>query len=235
VDGPTDRPRQELRQRWRLVVRRSAEAPALTQRELAEAWELAVQECGLPVAWTDAATPRLRLSFAAPLPLGVIGEAELIDVFLTERVPTWRVREALDGRLPAGWALVDLYDVWPAGPPLAGRVVAADYRMELAAAAGDAMTVAAGVARIMSASELPRERLKGGGTVRYDLRPLIDEIAVVESGPPVVVRARTRFDPELGTGRPDEVLAALAEAAGAPLEATAIIRERLILADDPPR
>jgi radical SAM-linked protein len=214
------------------VVRRSADAPTITQRELAEAWEVAVQECGLPVAWTDAATPRLRLSFAAPLPLGVVGEAELIDVFLTERLPTWRVREALEGRLPTGWALVDLYDVWPAGPPLAGRVVAAEYRMELAAASGDATTIAAAAARMMSAGQLPRERLKSGGTVRYDLRPLVDEIAVVESGPPVVVRVRTRFDPELGTGRPDEVLAALAEAAGAPLEAVAIIRERLILADD---
>jgi radical SAM-linked protein len=216
-------------------VRRSAEAPGLTQRELAEAWEAAVRESGLPVARSDAATSRLRLSFAAPLPPGVIGEAELIDVFLTERLPTWRVREALDGRLPPGWALADLYDVWPAGPALAGRVVAAEYRMELATAAGDATTVATAAARMMAAAELPRERLKGGGTVRYDLRALIDEIVVVEGGPPVVIRARTRFDPELGTGRPDEVLAALADAAGVPLEAAAIVRERLILADDLPR
>ena len=48
-----------------------------------------------------------------------------------------------------------------------------------------------------------------------------------------LVRMRTRFHPELGTGRPEEVLAALAEAAGHPLIAEAIIRERLILADDP--
>ena len=215
-------------------MRRSAEAPALTQRETVEAWEAAVQRGGLPVAWTDAATPRLRLSFAAPLPLGVIGDAELIDVFLAERLPTWRVREALDGHLPAGWALVDLYDVWPAGPALAGRVVAAVYRMHLATGASPT-TVATAAAQMMAARELPRDRLKGGGTVRYDLRRLIDEIAVAEAGPPVVVRARTRFDPELGTGRPDEVLAALGDAAGAPLEAEVIVRERLILADDTPR
>ena len=57
---------------------------------------------------------------------------ELIDVVLTERWPIWRVRNALTDRLPAGWRLVDLFDVWLAGPPLAGRVVAADYRIELA-------------------------------------------------------------------------------------------------------
>jgi len=46
------------------------------------------------------------------------------------------------------------------------------------------------------------------------------------------VRTRTRFHPELGTGRPEEVLAALADAAGRPLEAATIVRERLLLIDD---
>ena len=215
-------------------MRRSAEAPALSQREVGEAWEEAAAGSGLPVAWTDAATPRIRLSFGAPLPIGVAGEAELIDLYLTERLPTWRVREVFAARLPAGWTLVDLYDVWPAGPALAGRVIAADYRVELDRAA-DAVGVGAACARLMAADTLPRDRVKGGTTVRYDLRPLIAQLEVVAAGPPVVVRARTRFHPELGTGRPDEVIAALGEAVGQQLEVTSIVRERLILADDPPR
>jgi radical SAM-linked protein len=231
VDGQPDRPRPEARQRWRLVARRSADAPPLTQREVAEAWEAAVVESGLPVAITDAARPRARLSFGAPLPLGIAAEAELIDLFLTDRLPTWHVREALSGRLPAGWSLVDLHDVWLAGPPLAGRVVAADYRIVLTGAAHEA-NVDIAARRLLDAPELPRDRSRGSETVRYDLRPLIAELAV-DAGPPVVVRARTRFHPELGTGRPEEVLAALAEAAGRPLDPEVIVRERLILADDP--
>jgi radical SAM-linked protein len=231
VDGPPDRPRSEPRQRWRLVARRSAEAPALSHREVADGWEAAVVASGLPVAFTDAARPRARLSFGAPLPLGIAADAELIDLFLTDRLPVWHVREALSGRLPAGWSLVDLHDVWLAGPPLAGRVVAADYRIVLAGGAhGASMETAA--RRLLEAPELPRDRPRGAETVRYDLRPLIVELAV-DAGPPVVVRARTRFHPELGTGRPEEVLAALAEAAGQPLNTEAIVRERLILADDP--
>ena len=65
----------------------------------------------------------------------------------------------------------------------------------------------------------------------YDLRPLLIGLSV-EPGPPTIVRTRTRFHPELGTGRPEEVLAALAEAAGMPLEATTTVRERLLLIDD---
>ena len=171
------------------------------------------------------------MSFGAPLPLGIAAEAELIDLFLTDRLPTWHVREALSGRLPAGWSLVDLHDIWLAGPSLAGRVVAADYRIELeGAAGGDSVENAASV--LLESATLPRERPRGAEIVRYDLRPLIVALEV-ELGPPIVVRARTRFHPELGTGRPEEVLAALGEAAGQPLNPEAIVRERLILADDP--
>ncbi|HEX2754438.1 MAG TPA: hypothetical protein VHM48_03185 [Candidatus Limnocylindrales bacterium] len=51
---------------------------------------------------------------------------------------------------------------------------------------------------------------------------------------PVVVRLRTRIHPELGAGRPEEVIAALAEVAGIALEIAAIARVRLLLADDQP-
>ena len=214
-------------------MRRSAEAPSLTQRELADGWEEAIAGSGLPVAWTDAATPRIRLSFGAAMPVGVAGEAELMDLYLTERLPTWRVREALSARLPAGSTLVDLFDVWLAGPPLPSRVTAADYRITLAGAVTPA-AVDAACARLLAAESLPRDRLKGGTTVRYDLRPLVVDVGMVEPGPPVVVRARTRFHPELGTGRPDEVIGALAEAAGETLEAASVVRERLILVDEDP-
>ena len=103
---------------------------------------------------------------------------------------------------------------------------------EVVAGTPDAGWIGAACARLMAADTILRDRAKGGATVRYNLRPLLADISLVEAGPPVVVRARTRFHPELGTGRPDEVVAALAEAAGAPLEAASIVRERLVLADD---
>ena len=48
----------------------------------------------------------------------------------------------------------------------------------------------------------------------------------------VVVRLRTRIHPELGSGRPDEVIAALADDLGLPLEPLETIREGLVLGDD---
>ena len=70
-----------------------------------------------------------------------------------------------------------------------------------------------------------RTRDKGGSSVRYDLRPLLESIEVV-AGSPVVLRVRTRFDPQLGNGRPEEVVAALADEVGQDLVIDEIVRER---------
>lgn len=219
------------RQRWRLVVARSADAPRLAGRELSEAWEIAIEASGLPNHLL-AGRPRGRIAFGAPLPAGIAADRELIDIFLAQAVPIWRVREALAGALPPGWRLVDVFDVWVGAPPLAGRVVAADYRIELGADP-DPDALAAAARALLSASTLPRERARGESTVPYDLRPLLAEVAVVEAGPPVVLRVRGRIHPELGTGRPDEVLGALGDRLGRALEVRGIVRERLIVADDP--
>ena len=140
------------------------------------------------------------------------------------------MREALAGRLPPGWHVVDVHDVWLAGPPLAGRVAAADYRVALAGNPSvDRLRRAAD--ELLAAPRIPRLRAKGSDNVEYDLRPLLLDVGV-EAGAPPSVTTRTRFHAVLGTGRPEEVVAALAERVGQPLEVSAIVRERLILAED---
>jgi hypothetical protein len=83
----------------------------------------------------------------------------------------------------------------------------------------------------MNARSIPRERVRGGSTVTYDLRPLIAAI-MIRPGQPVTVRTRTRFDPELGSGRPEEVVGALSDRSGSTLAIASIVRERLLVAED---
>jgi radical SAM-linked protein len=234
-EPPSDPRTLDPRQRWRLMVARAADAPRLAQRETVEAWEVAIEAAGLPLARTDGARSRPRIAFGAPLSLGMSAEAELIDLVLTERWPLWRVREALVGRLPEGWRLIDIFDVWLAGPPLAGRVAAADYRVALDSDAEtglDAGALVAACTSVMAARRLMRRRPKGDTMVEYDLRPLLVDVRVDDPGPPATLTIRTRFHPELGTGRPEEVVAAVGDEIGRTLVATTIVRERLVLADE---
>lgn len=171
------------------------------------------------------------MAFGAPLPLGISAEHEPVEIFLSVRVPIWRVREAVEAHLPEGWALVDLFDVWVGGPPLAGRVVGADYRIELAPGA-DSTALKQVASDLLEAGELPRIRQKGDGTVAYDLRPLLADVSVSGLGDRTILGVRVRIHPDLGTGRPEEVVAALGDRLGHELEVGAIVRERVILSGE---
>ena len=72
----------------------------------------------------------------------------------------------------------------------------------------DALTAAA-ARRSPPPARSPRVRAKGTAQKAYDLRPLLDEVGVDgERRRRPSVRIRTRFHPELGSGRPEEVVAA---------------------------
>lgn len=228
-------PPREAVQRWRLVLARDAIEPGAAGREQLSSWETALAGCGLPVAGLDAPKPRPRFAPAAPLAATVPGEAELLDVWLIERVPAWRAREALTAAMPAGHRLVDLYDVWLGEAALPGRVAASVYRATLPGGQVPPDALLAAAAGLMAEPALPRERRKGEATIAYDLRPFLDAIAVAPAPDGTVVVTMTlRHDPEKGVGRPEEALAALGERAGVVLVPVSLVRERLVLGDPPP-
>jgi hypothetical protein len=231
---PEPAPPSEPRQRWRITFARDPVAADAVGRTLLEAWQEAVAASGLPVARQVESSGRIRIAFAAPLPAAARGEREWADLWLVERLPAWHVRETLEPRLPDAHAWVDAEDVWLGAPALAGHVALADWRIEVEpvdAPALDALTKAALV--LASARTIPRVRTKGTEQKAYDLRPLLAEMAVHASGDRVVILARTRFHPELGSGRPEEVVGALADASGVPLVIAAMTRSRLLLAEGP--
>jgi hypothetical protein len=220
-----------------MVLAREAAGRDQAQRPQQAAWDEALAGCGLPLAGLDSPRARPRFAQAAPLPAAIPGEAELLDIWLTERLPRWRVRDAVESTLPPGNRLVDLHDVWLGEAPLPGQVIASVYRADLAGDV-DVSAVWEAVTATLAAASLVRERQKGAATVTYDLRPFIDELEVAATGEETparfVVRMRLRHDPEKGVGRPDELLAALGDAIGAPLPVSSLVRERLVLAVAPP-
>ncbi|MCJ7711651.1 MAG: DUF2344 domain-containing protein [Chloroflexi bacterium] len=193
------------------------------------------------MAGLDGPRGRPRFAAAAPLAAAIPGEAELLDVWLTQRLPRWRVRQALAAVLPPGHSMMDVYDVWLGEAPLPGRVTASVYRAGLPPDA-DLAGVRVAAEALLAAGALPRERQKGEAKIAYDLRPFVQAIEVAELdavpgaglaivGP--VLRMTLRHDPEKGIGRPEELLAALEERVGFPLEVRSLVREGLILAASP--
>ena len=223
----------EPRQRWRLTFARLRPGPEEipTGRDYIARWETALLDSGLPVLLLASGRPRVALG--APLPSGCSAEAELVEFWLTDIQPAWRVRAGIGNTLPSGPRAVDLENVWLGAPALSGQVAAAEYLVAITSTGDAGPDIAAAAQRLLACERLPRERVKGGETRTYDLRPLVLAIAVVgERDDSLTIRLRTRIHPELGTGRPDEVVAAMAEEAGRAIDIAEIVRERLLLADE---
>jgi radical SAM-linked protein len=192
----------------------------LSHLDAAHAWERALRRGGIPVSMSEGFSPRPRLVFAAPLPLGMLAEHELADLVLAERMTLPDLRERLAGCLPRGYHVTDLFDVWVGEPALAPQIAAADYRLTLLGV-GPA-DVRGATERLLAAESLPRVRVKETRTIRYDLRPLVRRLEVrpvadtarerQESGErAALLWMRLRHSQEGGTGRAEEVVAALAE------------------------
>jgi radical SAM-linked protein len=221
----------EPRQRWRLTFARVRPGPdeVPTGRDYIGRWETSLLSSGLPVLLLASGRPRVALG--APLPSGCSAEAELVEFWLTEIRPAWQVRERIGGVLPVGHSARGLENVWLGAPALSGQVAAAEYVVGIDGASG--RPLAAATQQLLARDRVVRERFKGGEAKTYDLRALLLSVEVIdESKARAAIRMRTRIHPELGTGRPDEVVAALAAETGQALAITDIVRERLLLADE---
>jgi radical SAM-linked protein len=171
------------------------------------------------LAISEGFNARSKLVFAAPLQLGMLAEHDLADLYLAERLTSLDLRGRLASGMPRGYRVIDLHDVWVGAPALAPQLVAADYRVALFNVKHDDLAVA--VARLMAAEALPRQRHREKRTISYDLRPLLLEAQVHAPDPAAMAHAtadlaavglwlRLRHSQDGGSGRVEEVVAALA-------------------------
>jgi radical SAM-linked protein len=234
-------------QRWRVRYAIEASDPGLSQRDEADAWARALEAASLPLARAaprrdrpdpNASGGRLRVSFGPPLPAGAEATDEPLEILLTERRPVADVRSELTRVAPHGRRLVDVHDVWLRAPALAALIRELEYRIEVAGAVEGELGSAA--AALLRAETLPRDRTRGQRARTFDLRPLVAGLEVEEGGvagevegkPAAVLVFHASVDTERGVGRPDDLLAALAERMNRAIEPIRTIRTRVRLADD---
>ena len=189
-------------------------------------WERTVRRAGLPLSYTQGFHPGPRIQLASALPLGFIGRAEIVDLWINEidEVPLPPFKEILQPAAPRGLGINSVEVVDGHCPALQTRVISAEYEITLLEMA-DLPELEQGISVLLGRSSIPRER-RGKP---YDLRPLIESLELMHSRAGDVVRLKMRLSAREGaTGRPEEVLAVL----GIPFETTRIERTQLVLAGD---
>lgn len=188
-------------QRLRITFAKGENLRFISHLDLARTWERVLRRAGVPVAYSKGYHPHPKMVFAAALPVGCTGEAEVMDIVLVQPVPPRRVLRGLAHHMPAGLEARDVTPVYGRAPALPTLLYGADY--ESVIQTGQSVEDAGRQCQALLAREaIPRVFRRK----HYDLRPRIDDLEVLDvNADHLMLRMRLAAG-ERGTGRPDEVL-----------------------------
>ena len=195
-------------QRLRIRFGRGEEVKFISHLDIMRFWERAFRRARIPLAYSEGFSPHPRISLAAPLPVGMISDAELMDIMLTGWMSPQGFSAGVNRQLTPGFEIMEVMPVSPTLPSLQSQIRQAEYRVELAEDRVKA-DVESAISRLLSLETLPWHHKRDTGEKTYDLRPLIDDLWLMEwnqSSGTIGMRLRCGSS---GSGRPEQVAVAL--------------------------
>ena len=211
-------------QRLRIKYRRGEEVKYISHLDIMRLWQRALNRAGIALAYSEGFHPHPKISLAAPLAVGVTSEAELMDITLARPVSPHFFTAAVNQQLPADMEILQVIQIAETLPSLQSQVRFAEYAVELETGKGRE-EIASAIASVLSQEHLPWVHQRDTGPRHYDLRALIDDIWLVSfQDKHCTIGMRLRCDGS-GSGRPEQVVAAL----GFAEMPTSIHRAKLIL------
>ena len=198
----------ERPQRLRVTYRKADTLRYIAHLDLMRTWERSLRRARLPLAYTQGFTPHARIALGAPLPVGTVGERELLDVWLLPPVAPEEFVRRLAAVLPQGLTLLAAEEAAHELPSLQSQIRSATYEVAFEPGALDTAEVGARLAALLALDTLDWEEQRGAKTRRSDLRAAIRDLALHEEGERPVLAMDLELN-EQNTGRPASVLAAL--------------------------
>ncbi|MCP4676525.1 MAG: TIGR03960 family B12-binding radical SAM protein [Deltaproteobacteria bacterium] len=196
-----------------------------------------LRRAGFDIAYTRGFHPKPKVVSAPPLPLGIAGFEEPIDVFLIRPPDEDGILRRLEDKVPPDLAFVGAKKIPPGTKSLGKQLETAEY---VALIEADSAKVRDGVERLLAASSYTVIRTRKGKTKEVDIRPFLLEAVVLDAQPtnlrlpPAPDRVPFAFTlalPGSGGARPGEILTAVL---GCAPQDPWIVRTRVVLSTDGP-
>ena len=131
IQLPQQAPASERVCRLRIGFAKSGSLALISHLDTLRLLERALRRSSLPVSFTGGFHPLPRLQLALPLPLGVEGLGEWLDLEFVELVDPAAVRERLQVELPKEFQLLSAESVEVFGPSLSQQLMAARWQIQL--------------------------------------------------------------------------------------------------------
>lgn len=193
--------------KWRVQFRKDEPARFAAHLDIGRVFDRALRRAHVPLAYSKGNTPRPKIAYGPPLPLGMTSRAEYLDLELREPFRGDLVA-ALSRALPLGIDVVAAVPIPGACDSLTASIDVAEYRVsagELPAIATPAFSAAVDAFRAAPQFLLARK----AGEPPVNVRPSVLDLVLDETGLTLVVRLT-----HVASIRPDVLVAALLGEAG---------------------
>jgi len=142
--------------------------------DLMRTMQRALRRSGLPIKYSNGFNPHIRLSFAAPLSVGVIGRHELMEVPLEDGTSEETFMNEMNAVLPSCMRITACRAISDEFPALMSLVAGADYRIVIAKTE-EGSKAAGRFADFMALDSYVANRRTKSGENPCDIRPFIKE------------------------------------------------------------
>jgi radical SAM-linked protein len=217
--------------KYRIRFRKGGPLRLLSHHDLLRTFERLLRRADVPFRSTQGFNPRPRLVFALSLPLGVIGQAEVVELELTAPLEPEELQARIAPQTPPGLSILDVRTI---PPRVTAQVRALCYAVRVP---GDRLpALRARLAEVLAAPTCQVERTRPPRRF-LDIRPFLRALRL--EGCPGSEDAQLFMELWLlpsGTARPDEVLTTvgLAEMCSDGPASAVLERAWLELEDEPP-
>jgi radical SAM family uncharacterized protein/radical SAM-linked protein len=164
-DIPVDEPEAV---RMRLRFAKTGFMRYLSHLELITVFTRAVSRGNVPILFSLGFHPHPRFSFGTATSVGVESQAEYMDMVVAAGVSAREVQERLNGVLPEGLRILESEEVAVKSPSISTLIDATRYRITVAGAASDDLSVKC--VQFLAHESYAIQRTKKGQTQTVDLR-----------------------------------------------------------------
>lgn len=179
-------PEHDTPDHWYLVrFTKTDAARFLSQHDVRRAWERVARRAGLPLAYSRGFSPKPRLSFGPPLPVGAEGRREYMTMALRDPLDESQVQGRLTAAAIPGMAVVEV----ARAPGRRVRTTWADYKITVHPPPPD---LANRVDRLLAHDAVEIQRARDPIGVTRDIRPGVGTLRV--EGGRLVARLRLAQD-----------------------------------------
>jgi radical SAM-linked protein len=190
--------------RYRIHYHKTKDNRYTSNLDIHKMWERWLRRARLPISYSQGFHPQPRINQAAPLPLGMISQFEMVDIWLDEDLSVQEVLTRLTSTPQAGLPIIAIQEVDLSLPAMQAALLSSRYQIHFLDDM-DEENLQEKVSHLLLQPSILRER-RGKS---YDLRPLLLDLQVEHAQTGELV-LNTELSMQSGaTGRPDEVVEAL--------------------------